>query len=57
MEKEVSGLYLSGHPLDVYRPMIAKVSSCTLADLAGDNARDYDNQLVTLLCTVVKSKS
>ena len=56
MEKEVSGLYLSGHPLDVYRPMIAKVSSCTLADLAGDNARDYDNQLVTLLCTVVKSK-
>ena len=28
MEKEVSGLYLSGHPLDHYRPVIEKVSTC-----------------------------
>lgn len=57
MEKEVSGLYLSGHPLDAYRPMIAKVSTCTLAALTEEEqARDFDNKMVTILCTVVKNK-
>ena len=56
MEKEVSGLYLSGHPLDAYRAEIAKVSTCTVARLSGEDARELDNQMVTILCTVVKSK-
>ena len=56
MEKEVSGLYLSGHPLDAYRAEIAKVSTCTVARLTGEDARELDNQMVTILCTVVKSK-
>ena len=57
MEKEVSGLYLSGHPLDAYRELAARVSSCTLADLADEEqARGYDNRMVTILCTVVKNK-
>ena len=33
MEKEVSGLYLSGHPLDAYREKIEKISTCTIAQL------------------------
>ena len=33
MEKEVSGLYLSGHPLDHYRPVIEKVSTCRIRSL------------------------
>ena len=56
MEKEVSGLYLSGHPLDAYREKIEKISTCTIAQLQGENARDFDNQTVTLVCTVVKNK-
>ena len=35
MEKEVSGLYLSGHPLDAYRAQIAQVSTCTNCSAAG----------------------
>ena len=56
MEKEVSGLYLSGHPLDAYRPQIRQISTCTIADLQGEDARRFDNQNVTILCTVVKNK-
>ena len=56
MEKEVSGLYLSGHPLDTYREQIAKISTCTIAQLQGDDAKQFDNQNVTILCTVVKNK-
>ena len=56
MEKEVSGLYLSGHPLDAYREQIAKISTCTIAQLQGDDAKQFDNQNVTILCTVVKNK-
>ena len=52
MEKEVSGLYLSGHPLDAYREKIEKISTCTIAQLQGENARDFDNQTVTLVCTL-----
>ena len=56
MEKEVSGLYLSGHPLDAYREQIRKISSCTIAQLQGEEAKQFDNQMVTILCTVVKNK-
>ena len=56
MEKEVSGLYLSGHPLDAYRPQIRQISTCTIADLQGEETRRFDNQNVTILCTVVKNK-
>lgn len=33
-----------------------KISTCTIAQLQGENARDFDNQTVTLVCTVVKNK-
>ena len=56
MEKEVSGLYLSGHPLDAYREQISQISTCTIADLQGEDAKRFDNQNVTILCTVVKNK-
>ena len=57
MEKEVSGLYLSGHPLDHYRPVIEKVSTCRISELVGQNAHAYDEQNVTLVCTVVRTKT
>ncbi len=57
MEKEVSGLYLSGHPLDHYRPGIEKVSTCRISELVGENAHAYDEQNVTLVCTVVRTKT
>ena len=57
IEKEVSGLYLSGHPLDHYRPVIEKVSTCRISELVGENAHAYDEQNVTLVCTVVRTKT
>ena len=55
-EKEVSGLYLSGHPLDAYREQIARYSTCTIAQLLGEDGKDYDNRTVTMVCTVVKNR-
>ena len=55
-EKEASGLYLSGHPLDAYRDMIRTIGACNIAELTGDDAKDYDNKNVKILCTVIKSK-
>ena len=56
-EKEVSGRYWSGHPLDHYRPVIVKVSTCRISELVGENAHAYDEQNVTLVCTVVRTKT
>ena len=53
---EASGLYLSGHPLDAYRSQIAQVSTCTIAQLLGEDAKQFDNQNVTLVCTIVRNK-
>ena len=36
MEKEVTGLYLSGHPLDDLRPRIERIISHTSEDIAGN---------------------
>ena len=56
MEKEVSGLYLSGHPLDGYRQQIQKIGACRIADLMGEEARRYDGKRVNIVCAVIKSK-
>ena len=56
MEKEVSGLYLSGHPLDGYRQQIQKIGACRIADLMGEEARRYDGKHVNIVCAVIKSK-
>lgn len=56
MEKEVSGLYLSGHPLDAYAGFIKKISSCKISELTGETARDYDTKVVSIVCAVIKTK-
>ena len=56
MEKEVSGLYLSGHPLDAYRENIKNISSCKINELTGEQAKDYDSKVVRIVCAVVKTR-
>lgn len=56
MEKDATGLYLSGHPLDSYRKQIANFASHTIKDLVGEDAKAMDEQRVIVVCTVVKSK-
>ena len=56
MEKEVSGLYLSGHPLDSYREKIEQYATCQILALSGESGKEYDGKQVNLVCTVVKTK-
>ena len=56
MEKEVSGLYLSGHPLDAYREQSAKIASHSIKMLTGEEAHKLDNTKVRIVCTVVKNR-
>lgn len=56
-EKEVSGLYLSGHPLEQYRDVIDKMGTANIGDiLAEEEDAKVDNRPVTLVCTVAKVK-
>ena len=55
-EKEVSGLYLSGHPLDAYREKSARIGSHTIKDLTGEDAHVQDGEKVRIVCAVVKNR-
>ena len=54
MEKEVTGLYLTGHPMDEYRDAVRKVGAVPIGAILGDFAADdgpqrfSDNQYVTV---------
>ena len=55
-EKEVSGLYLSGHPLDAYREKSARIGSHTIKALTGEEARVQDGEKVRVVCAIVKNR-
>ena len=65
MEKETTGLYLSGHPMDEYRELAQKASAASIRriidDLSGENASPTykDGMTVRLACviTAVRLKS
>ena len=65
MEKETTGLYLSGHPMDEYRELAQKASAASIRriidDLSGENALPTykDGMTVRLACviTAVRLKS
>ena len=55
-EKEVSGLYLSGHPLDAYREQSARFTSNSIKELTGEDAHKLDGNHVRIVCTIVKNR-
>lgn len=65
MEKDTTGLYLSGHPMDEYRELAQKASAASIRriidDLSGENASPTykDGMTVRLACviTAVRLKS
>ena len=65
MERETTGLYLTGHPMDEYRDIIRRVRSVRIGAINSDfaaegGARQFrDEQRVTLACvvTAVKTKT
>lgn len=65
MEKETTGLYLSGHPMDEYRDLAAKANAARIHDIVDDlseetaQPRYKDGMTVRLACvvTAVRLKS
>lgn len=55
-EKEVSGLYLSGHPLDAYREQSKRLASHSIKQLNGEGAHELDNAHVRIVCAIVKNR-
>lgn len=59
MEKEVLGLYLSGHPLKEYEDILNRKTTLKSSDLKGDEVDIEDNSQVTVggIITDIKMKS
>jgi len=62
MEKETTGLYLSGHPMDEYRAAVRKIGAVPIGTVVSDFAseephRFSDNQYITLAGVVSSVKT
>ncbi len=54
LEKEVTGMYLSGHPLGEYADLIPKLGTAKISHVA---LEEYDNKQVDILCIVSARQS
>ena len=63
MEKETTGLYLTGHPMDQYRDLARRVGAVTVGAVKADFSREegpqefHDNQKVTVAGVVTTYKT
>ena len=63
MEKETTGLYLSGHPMDQYRQAVQQLGAPTIGSILADFAQEggptrfADDQRVTICGIVTSSKT
>ncbi len=48
MEKETTGIYLSGHPMDEYRHLLRGTRVVTIASLMDEDSRYQDDQIVSI---------
>lgn len=55
-EKEVSGLYLSGHPLEAYRALAQKEATANIAQLVSEEGDSQDGRRVVVVCTIAAVK-
>ncbi len=48
MEKETTGIYISGHPMDDYRQLLKNTSVVPISALSGEECRFKDEQIVSI---------
>jgi DNA polymerase-3 subunit alpha len=48
MEKETTGIYISGHPMDDYRPFLRNTHVVPMADLMVEESHYQDDQIVSV---------
>ena len=52
LEKDVTGLYLSGHPLRDYEDLIKKVSGLRISELSSEDIHRKDGRIYDIVCSV-----
>jgi len=59
MEKETTGIYISGHPMDDYRPYLRNTHVVHIGDLMGEESNFTDDQIVSVagIVQAVKMKT
>ena len=59
MEKETTGIYISGHPMDDYRQYLRNTHVVPISDLMGEESRYQDDQIVSVagIVQAVKMKT
>lgn len=63
MEKETTGLYLSGHPMDAYRETAREQGAAPIGSILGDFGREdgpkqyYDNQRLNIAGVIAKYRT
>ncbi len=59
MEKETTGIYLSGHPMDDYRRLLKNTHVIPIGELMSEDARYEDDQIVSVagIIQTVKTKT
>jgi DNA polymerase-3 subunit alpha len=48
MEKETTGIYISGHPMDAYRALLRNTHVVNIGDLMGEESNYRDDQIVSV---------
>ena len=48
MEKETTGIYITGHPMDDYRPFLKNTHVVSIGELMGEDSRFQDEQIVSV---------
>jgi DNA polymerase-3 subunit alpha len=56
MEKETTGIYISGHPMDDYRPILKNTHVVPIGDLMDEEKKFRDDQIVSVAGIVQGSK-
>lgn len=57
MEKQLAGIYLSGHPLEKNREYVKNISTCNISRLTDDGNEVYDNTKQTIVVIVSKYRT
>ncbi|MEG2192277.1 MAG: DNA polymerase III subunit alpha, partial [Oscillospiraceae bacterium] len=55
-EKNLAGIYLSGHPLERYSEYAKYISTCNISQLTNDEEKVYDNTIQTVVVIVTKCR-
>ncbi len=56
MEKETTGIYISGHPMDDYRACLRNTHVMNIAELMGEESRFADDQIVSVAGVIQSMK-